>query len=44
MSEHEPRYQSVIDWVMQEIKDGNLNTGNKLPTEKELCEKFLFFF
>lgn len=40
MSEHEPRYQSVIDWVMQEIKDGNLNIGNKLPTEKELCEKF----
>lgn len=40
MAEREPRYQAVIDWITGEIKNGNLKAQDRMPSEKELCEKF----
>ena len=34
------KYQSVIDWISDNIDNGNLRPGSKIPSENELCEKF----
>ena len=35
-----PKYQAVIDWVKQGIESGEMRTGDRLLSEKELSEKF----
>lgn len=35
-----PAYQEVIDWIMDGIASGSLRINDKLPSEKELSEKF----
>ena len=40
MAGQEAKYQKVINWVRQEIADGSLRSGDKLPSEKELSERF----
>lgn len=40
MAEQEPRYQAVIDWIISEIENGHLKPNDRMPSEKELCEKF----
>ncbi len=34
------KYQNIIDWINKEIDNGNLQPGEKIPSENELCEKF----
>lgn len=29
---------SVVDWIVEQIIDGNLKPGDKLPTELEMCQ------
>ena len=36
MAGQEAKYQKIINWVRQEIADGSLRSGDKLPSEKEL--------
>ena len=33
-------YRAVIDWIRKEISAGHLKTGDRLPSEKELCDQF----
>lgn len=33
-------YRAVIDWIRNEIKAGNLKKGDRLPSEKDLCDQF----
>lgn len=40
MTKEKPRYQEVIDWVQEEVSSGMLKTGDRLPSEKDLGEKF----
>ena len=40
MAGQEAKYQKIINWVRQEIADGSLRSGDKLPSEKELSERF----
>lgn len=40
MSEAQPQYKKVIDFVRGEITSGRLKAGDRLPSEKELSEKF----
>lgn len=40
MPERERRYQQIIQWVEEEISSGRLQYGDKMMSEKELCEKF----
>lgn len=35
-----PKYQAVIDWVKNSIREGTLQYGDRLMSEKELSEKF----
>ncbi len=34
------KYETVVFWVLDEIENGNLNYGDRLPSEKDLMEKF----
>ena len=34
------KYQKVIDWINQNIDNGALRPGEKIPSENELCEQF----
>ena len=34
------KYQSIIDWINNEIDKGNLQPGDKIPSENELCGRF----
>ena len=36
----QPKYQTVIRWIKEGIRDGNLRYGDKLMSEKELSQKF----
>ena len=36
----EPKYQQVIDWVKENIANGQLRAGDRLMSEMELSEKF----
>ena len=40
MAGQEAKYQKIINWVRQEIADGSLRSGDKLPSEKELSDRF----
>ena len=33
-----PKYQKVIDYIMQKINNNELSSGDKIPSEKELAE------
>ena len=33
-------YRAVIDWIRKEIDAGNLKKGDRLPSEKDLCDQF----
>ena len=35
-----PKYIIVYDWLIQEIENGNIKLGQKMPTEIELIKKF----
>ena len=34
------KYETVVFWVLDEIESGNLSYGDRLPSEKDLMEKF----
>ena len=34
------KYQKIIDWINENIDSGRLGSGDKIPSENELCEKF----
>jgi DNA-binding LacI/PurR family transcriptional regulator len=36
----EPFYQHIYDYLLGEINSGRLGSGDRAPTEKELCQKF----
>lgn len=40
MSETAPLYQQLYNYILDEIKSGNLKSGDRVPSEKELAEKF----
>lgn len=40
MAESAPKYQAVIDWVKHGIETGEMKSGDRLLSEKELSEKF----
>lgn len=40
MSENEPLYQKLYNFVYDKIMNGDFSVGQKLPTEKELAEQF----
>lgn len=35
-----PRYKQVIDYILSEINSGHLKEGDRMPSEKELSDKF----
>jgi len=35
-----PLYYQLQQWLLDEISQGRLNTGDQIPTESELCERF----
>lgn len=37
-----PKYRQVEQYIIKEIKKGNLKTGDQIMTEEQLCEKFGF--
>ena len=40
MADQEAKYLKIIDWVKQEIAGGLLQSGDRLPSEKELSDRF----
>ncbi len=40
MSQKEPKYQQIVDWVKENMANGTLRYGDKLMSEKELSDKF----
>ncbi|MFN2926424.1 GntR family transcriptional regulator [Lachnospiraceae bacterium YH-ros2228] len=40
MSEKKPRYLEVVNYIYSELEKGNLKEGDRLPSEKELCDRF----
>lgn len=38
--EREPKYQSIINWVKDNIRSGELKEGDRLPSENDLCRQF----
>ena len=38
--EREPKYQTIIGWVEDRIRSGELKEGDRLPSENELCRQF----
>lgn len=35
-----PLYEQIAAWIMEQIKSGEWNTGDMIPSEKELCDQF----
>ena len=33
-------YRAVMDWIRKETETGNLKAGDRLPSEKDLCDHF----
>jgi len=40
INEMAPRYVQIIQYFVDKIESGNLNNGDKLPTEEEICKFF----
>ncbi len=40
MAERIPKYQTVIDWVKENIASGKMKYGDRMPSEKDLAEQF----
>ncbi|HAP03482.1 MAG TPA: GntR family transcriptional regulator [Lachnospiraceae bacterium] len=40
MTQQNPQYKKVVEYIMSEIENGSLKEGSRLPSEKELCEMF----
>lgn len=40
MSEQKPKYQEIIDWINEEIAQGNVKPGDRLMPEEKMCKKF----
>jgi len=40
VAEFVPDYQRVAADIQQQIRDGRLPAGTKLPTRRELCERY----
>lgn len=40
MNDNEPHYKQVINYIRTEIVNGNLKQGDRMPSEKELGERF----
>ena len=40
LNSSEPLYQQLLNIIMRSILDGTLKTGDMLPSEMELCERF----
>ena len=38
--DREPKYQAVISWITENIRDGRLKEGDRLPSENELSRQF----
>lgn len=38
--EREPKYQTIISWVQDMIRSGDLKEGDRLPSENDLCRRF----
>lgn len=38
--EREPKYQTIVSWVKENIRSGDLKEGDRLPSENELCRQF----
>ena len=38
--EREPKYQTIISWVQNMIRSGDLKEGDRLPSENALCRQF----
>ena len=36
------KYEQVSEYIITEIHNGNFKTGDRIPTEEELCKKFGF--
>ena len=34
-----PLYQTLTDWIREEINSGRISVGDKIPTEFQLCER-----
>lgn len=40
MAEKKPRYLEVIDYIRSEMEKVALKQGDRMPSEKELCDRF----
>ncbi|MDD6380825.1 MAG: GntR family transcriptional regulator [Lachnospiraceae bacterium] len=40
MTESQPQYKKVIEYILSEIDSGHLKQGDRMPSEMELAEKF----
>lgn len=40
MDAQEPKYRSVVKWIMENINGGELKPGSRLPSENELSRQF----
>lgn len=40
MAEKKPRYLEVMDYIYSEMEKGALKQGDRMPSEKELCDRF----
>jgi GntR family transcriptional regulator, arabinose operon transcriptional repressor len=38
--ESQPLYRRIYDYLSEEISSGRLGSGDRVPSEKELCERF----
>ncbi len=40
MPERESQYKKIVKYIKEEVADGHLKQGDKLPSEKALCQRF----
>ena len=40
MPERESQYKKIVKYIKEEVADGHLKQGDKLPSEKVLCQRF----
>ncbi len=38
--DREPKYQTIVVWVKENIRSGKLKEGDRLPSENDLCKQF----
>ena len=38
--ERGPKYQTIVSWVEERIRSGELKEGDRLPSENDLCRQF----